>query len=352
MGNDPSNPTAITGSPPASAPAPGPDPLPPPCISASVVNSVSARDRELLASIDDPEAPLDPFEYAAFLKRPEIREALAAIDEVTERRERAKERRDRDFRETEARHAAALLRKAAEDAKALDDKDRIAETRRAATQLLRLSRGTGFQPVSSLRRAAGAPPSPPGRGPEAMRSIAQGVRAPSTPDSPTAPPGPDGPATNPHSLNTEAPHSESPSVPSAASAFKSLPPLLPHAEKKVAAFLRAAGQPVHMRRHSAEHWVQAFGGEDEFLRYLESLPLDFIHAQLERATFNPEGDQATVPVDYTQRDGSLLRGRVYACVECNPDTFEPIRWAVNGLELDPPQDQPPPAGAPQPPDSS
>jgi hypothetical protein len=40
--------------------------------------AITTRDREIMASLNDPAAKLDPFEYADWLERPEIQRALAA----------------------------------------------------------------------------------------------------------------------------------------------------------------------------------------------------------------------------------------------------------------------------------
>ncbi|MFM9995771.1 MAG: hypothetical protein ACKVU4_08225 [Phycisphaerales bacterium] len=57
--------------------------------------TISTRDRELLAALDDP-AGLDPVEYARWIERPEIQRVIAARDDLRAREEHAQLARFRD----------------------------------------------------------------------------------------------------------------------------------------------------------------------------------------------------------------------------------------------------------------
>lgn len=99
-----------------------------------------------MAALGDPAAPLDPFELADWLERPEIRRALDARDEI------------RDIRLADK--IAAATERALDRMTAVLDADtdlkdpaRRAETRRASSSILRLSASFSRDGYAGLRRA-------------------------------------------------------------------------------------------------------------------------------------------------------------------------------------------------------
>src|SRR5262245_50034479 len=94
--------------------------------------AITPKDRSLMAAIDDAAAPIDPFEFAQWVERPEIQKALAARQTI------------RELREQERLAAARLL--AIDTLKAVitanrdltSDTQRL-ESRRAASAILRMT---------------------------------------------------------------------------------------------------------------------------------------------------------------------------------------------------------------------
>jgi hypothetical protein len=110
---------------------------------------ITKRDRALMDALGDPAAPIDPFEYAEWVKRPEIREALAARREIRAEREDAKAARFRADLMDDTRFALDTLKATVRANGNLEDPAQRAESRRAASHIVRLA--------AAFSRAASAP---------------------------------------------------------------------------------------------------------------------------------------------------------------------------------------------------
>ncbi len=102
--------------------------------------TITPRDRELIAALDEP-AGIDPVEFAEWIKRPEIQEAIAARDSLRAREEHAKLTRFRDRVLAEADAALDTLKATLEKNKDLASDQQLVEARRAATSIKRLAQG-------------------------------------------------------------------------------------------------------------------------------------------------------------------------------------------------------------------
>ncbi len=139
------------------------------CSPAQASLPLTSRDKELLAALRNPDAlaTIDPAEYAAWIERPEIQKAIAAQDDLDDRRERLQAAAHRAECLADNRLSRERLRAVLEATMDLTDESQRTDHRRAATALGRLSRPTdnaAYRSSSSpfsTRRAVGAPSSGP-----------------------------------------------------------------------------------------------------------------------------------------------------------------------------------------------
>ena len=282
----------------------------------------------------------NPDENLELLTAPEAEERIAAILRAMAVARQIKADRDRE-------ELTAVLKRFATD----ESLNQVERRRSAAAALRTVPRPSPGFGGDGRARAGVAPPSPPGRGPAAMRSIAEGVRAPSTPGSTTAPPTPEHPDTNPDSPNS-SPHSpfhrftDSPSHSSPIDPAHRRPASrCAHAQRHVHEFIRIAGTAQPLNAHyciagylhdssSAEPLIQSLVESDPFARHTFYETLDPV--------YDDEQDTATVPVRLTDADGAhtilhihLVPGRTL--------TGQNIQWCVTGYSYppDPPPDDPP-----------
>jgi hypothetical protein len=122
--------------------------------------SLSQRDRDLLAALDRGD-PIDLIEYADWIRRPEIQHLLTVRDQLHADQERARERRNRDFADTETRAAVAILNDTIREADTLrkaegtttTDQLKALNTRRiAASSILRLRPPSAVPPTTRPTR--------------------------------------------------------------------------------------------------------------------------------------------------------------------------------------------------------
>lgn len=110
--------------------------------------AISPQDRALMAALDNPAAPIDPFEFAQWAQRPEIQRALAARQTIREIREQD--------RLAAARHLAIDTLKAviAANKDLTSDTQRL-ESRRAASAILRMTGQPAATPRPGLPASLG-----------------------------------------------------------------------------------------------------------------------------------------------------------------------------------------------------
>ncbi len=274
---------------------------------------LSARDHELLRLLRDPAGidAIDPAEYAAWIERPEIQKAIAAQDDLDDRRQRHRDAAHRAECLADNRLARERLRAVLGATMDLTDNAQRTDHRRAATALGRLA--------SSGR----APSSPLGGGGRASRPVG----APSTPGSPTR--------------STEQPRPAAPSAPSAPSPLCPSVPSSSHTfpglDTTVADFLAAAGSPDGLHKAAelvANHRIAEIGAHN-LIPWLESqsAPLRGSTLRPGRTIHHDHYDAAEQYIHAVHTDGALSKWIIGCVLERDPQ-LNPTRWAIARVDPD------------------
>ncbi len=297
---DPHPDTPAPGCPEVLAAAPSHSATPPLGHSATSPRS----DRELLAALRDPGvlATIDPAEYAAWIERPEIQKAIAAQDDLEDRRERLQAAAHRAECLEDNRLARQRLRAVLDATRDLTDEAQRTDHRRAATALGRLSdlRPTRRAHLNATRPRAAPAPSPSHR---------ITVSPSQAPPPPTPPP------------------QASPVQPSHT---------FPGLDTTVAAFLAAVGSPDGLTK-AAELVANHRSAEicpHNLMEWLERQTAPLRGAQLRpgRTVHHDHYDAVEQYIHAVHRDGATTW--IIECVlERDPD-MNPTRWAIARVNPD------------------
>ncbi len=272
---------------------------------------LSDRDRELLRLLRDPASidVIDPAEYAAWIERPEIQKAIAAQDDLDDRRQRHRDAAHRAECLEDNRLARERLRAVLEATMDLADDAQRTDHRRAATALGRLS------DLRPTRRAHLTAP----------HSRAAPARASSPSHRITVSP----PQASP-------PHPITPSPPQASPEQSSL--TFPGLDTTVAAFLAAVGNPDGLHQAAqfvANHRIPEIGAEN-LMHWLESQTAPLRGAELRpgRTVHHDRSDAAEQYLHAVHPDGARSTWIIDCVLERDTDTRAPARWAIARLDPD------------------
>ncbi len=277
---------------------------------ASCQLPLSDRDRELLRLLRDPAGidVIDPAEYAAWIERPEIQKAIAAQDDLDDRRQRHRDAAHRAECQADNRLARERLRAVLEATMDLTNDAQRTDHRRAATALGRLSdlRPTRRAAHSAQRPGSSAPSS--GQAPIASRQP-----PPSPPHLPTSPP------------------------PQASAPVREPSHAVPGLDTTVAAFLAALGNPEGLHPATtfvANHRVIEIGPHN-LLQWLEGqiAPLRGTELRPARIVHHEQYDSAEQFLHAVHEDGALSTWIIECVLEREPDRT-PARWAIARVNRD------------------
>ncbi len=307
-------------------------------LTCSPAHPITPRDRELLNALDDP-ATIDPVEYAEWIKRPEIQEAIAARDNLRAREEHAKLTRFRDRVLAEASAALDTLKavlschqpchRQAPSGDSLPSStpstklvgaeppsDRqLLEARRAATSITRLAQAC-LRPIPCAPLGgAGRLGRPVGALSSRGFSTASTGRVSASGQSPTA-------------SSQQPPH---PSPPSRIPASR-----VPGLEAAIGAFLRAVRPPSTPEAAApliANYKTRDLG--DNLVPWLVSraTPLRAPNINPTRVVYSNRYDAAYQFVEITAPDGTHADCVIQAVLERHPDRT-PARWAIEDVKPD------------------
>ncbi len=281
---------------------------------ASCQLPLSDRDRELLRLLRDPAGidTIDPAEYATWIERPEIQKAIAAQDDLDDRRQRHRDAAHRAECLADNHLARQRLRAVLEATMDLADEAQRTDHRRAATALGRLS------DLRPTRRAAHSAQRP--------RSS-----APSSGQSPIASRQP--PLSPPHPLTSQSRRGD----PSPPQAREQPSHTFPGLDTTVAAFLAALGNPEglhHATPFVANHRVIEIGPHN-LLQWLEGqiAPLRGTELRPGRTVHHEQYDSAEQFLHAVHEDGALSTWIIECVLEREPDRT-PARWAIARVNPD------------------
>ncbi len=277
---------------------------------ASCQLPLSDRDRELLRLLRDPSGidAIDPAEYAAWIERPEIQKAIAAQDDLDDRRQRLRDAARRAECLADNHLARERLRAVLEATMDLTDDAQRTDHRRAATALGRIARFTEHS-----RRPPAAPLTPRSdRGPQRLH--------PANRQSPVA-----------NRLRHLLTSPTSPPLQTSSHAFPGL-------DTTVAAFLAALGNPEglhHAAQFVANHRIPEIGA-DNLMRWLESQTAPLRGAALRpgRTIHHARYDAAEQCIHAVHADGARSTWILDCVMERNTEDNTPARWAIAHLDPD------------------
>ncbi len=284
------------------------------CSPAQASLPLTARDRELLRLLRDPTGigTIDPAEYAAWIERPEIQKAIAAQDDLDDRRQRLRDAAHRAERLADNFLARERLRAVLEATMDLTDNAQRTDHRRAATALGRLA--------SSGR----APSSPLGGGGRASRPV--GALSSSVfPTGSTE----QGRSTTQRTSSAPAAAPSAPSTPSSSSTFPGL-------NTTVTAFLAAVGAADLPRAAElvANHRIAEIGAHN-LMQWLDNqtVPLRGVQLRPGRIIHHAHYDAAEQFIHAVHPDGTPSTWIIGCVLERDPE-LNPTRWAIAGVNAD------------------
>ncbi|MFM9995178.1 MAG: hypothetical protein ACKVU4_05190, partial [Phycisphaerales bacterium] len=307
-------------------PAPLPSAISPHPTPRPTLPGITPEDRALLAQLKSPGglASMDDAEYAAWIERPEIQKTIAAQEELRARIQRT-------IDDARAERYIQRLEAVLDNAKDLTNDAQRADTRRAASLLLRLT----TRPPRVILPATLARP-PCGTVAEATSPLGGGDRAPR----PEGAPSPRGLSSGSTSQPTTHPAAPAPADTSSLSlsVSSSLPPSplassIPGLPETVADFIRAAGTITagseaglhEAAAHTAVHRKRALGPDLE--PWLRALAQRLGPAEVTSGFTLPQDilDCAVHAVTLTRPEGPL-QALVHVVLERHPDGRN--IWAV------------------------
>ncbi len=276
------------------------------CSPAQASLPLSSRDRELLRLLRDPTGInlIDPAEYAVWIERPEIQKAIAAQDDLDDRRQRLRDAAHRAERLADNYLARERLRAVLEATMDLTDNAQRTDHRRAATALGRLA----------------SPSSPFGGGGRASRPVG----APSSRVPPTRS------TEQPRPAPRETPNATSAPVPEQSSCT------FPGLGTTVSAFLAAAGTADLPRAAElvANHRIVEIGAHN-LIPWLETQTTPLRASQLRpgRTIHHDHYDAVEQYIHAAHPDGALSTWIINCVLERDPD-MNPTRWAIARIDPD------------------
>ncbi len=285
---------------------------------------LSDRDRELLRLLRDPAGigTIDPAEYAAWIERPEIQKALAAQDDLDDRRERLRDAAHRAERLADNDLARERLRAVLEATMDLTDNAQRTDHRRAATALGRLSTGAMAAPArrGEARRGYG----------QALRGRADTRAHPAQRPRSSAPSSGQSPVASCQSPSSPPP----PLTPSPLQSSRSFPGL----DTTISAFLAAIGTADGLPRAAqfvANHRIPEIGA-DNLMGWLESQTAPLRGAALRpgRTVHHSHYDAAEQFIHAVHPDGALSTWIIDCVMERDTDDRTPARWAIARVTAD------------------
>ncbi len=267
---------------------------------ASCQPPLSDRDRELLRLLRDPAGidAIDPAEYAAWIERPEIQKAIAAQDDLDDRRQRLHDAAHRAECLADNRLSRERLRAVLEATMDLADDAQRTDHRRAATALGRLS------DLRPTRRVAHYVQRPRSSAPSSGQSPVASCQSPSSPA---------------HPLTCSPAHA------------------FPGLDTTVAAFLAAVGTPDGLHKAAelvANHRIIEIGPHN-LIPWLELQTAPLRGAQLRpgRAVHHDHYDAAEQYIHTVHPDGAPSTWIIDCVLERDPD-MNPTRWAIARVNHD------------------
>ncbi len=266
---------------------------------------LSDRDRELLRLLRDPAGidVIDPAEYAAWIERPEIQKAIAAQDDLADRRQRHRDAAHRAECLADNRLSRERLRAVLEATMDLTDNAQRTDHRRAATALGRIARITEHRPVPA-RRPAHPAQRPRSSAPSSGQSPAASCQSPSSPA---------------HPLTCSPAHA------------------FPGLDTTVSALLAAVGTADLPRAAElvAAHRVAEIGARN-LISWLETqtAPLRGCALRPGRTVHHDHYDAAEQYIHAVHEGGALSTWIIDCVLERDTDTRAPARWAIARLYPD------------------
>jgi hypothetical protein len=242
---------------------------------------------------------IDPAEYAAWIERPEIQKAIAAQDDLENRRERLQAAAHRAECLEDNRLARERLRAVLEATMDLTDEAQRTDHRRAAT---------------ALARASGNAP-PARRDPRAQGRLVTAHRSPC------------------HPVTLSPCHSQSPPQASPEQPSRTFPGL----DTTISVFLAAVGTPDGLHKAAelvANHRVIEIGPHN-LMEWLErqTAPLRGAQFRPGRTIHHDHYDAAEHYIHAVHPDGTPSTWIIGCVLERDPD-LNPTRWAVARVNAD------------------
>ncbi len=291
---------------------------------ASCQLPLSDRDRELLRLLRDPAGigAIDPAEYAAWVERPEIQKAIAAQDDLDDRRQRHRDAAHRAECLADNHLARERLRAVLAATMDLTNDAQRTDHRRAATALGRLSTGAMATPArrGEARRGYG----------QALRGRADTRVHPAQRPRSSAPSSGQSPAASCQSPSSPPHLPTSPPLQTSSRTFPGL-------DTTIAAFLAAAGSPDGLHQAAqfvANHRIPEIGPHN-LMGWLESqiAPLRGAQFRAGRTIHHARYDAAEQYIHAVHADGALSKWIIGCVLERDPQ-LNPTRWAIARIDPD------------------